>query len=231
MTIGLVILGIVAVMLFFGAAEKYFDRLGLTSWLTFLLVLALIIGAVMPEINAGMLTITVGGFIVPFVVLAVVFALTFRSGNFFRPLVSVLVVAMTAVAFRLIVGVGSAAQVLVCSLLTGFIGGALAFLTAGSRLGTIAGAMGGCIIGDAVSAGLLRAFFDVENFVLGGFGIFDSIVISAAFGLLALETVAFVKRKADDRRSASLALNAEAAEDVDITADESEITEEEDDVR
>ena len=231
MTIGLVILGIVAVMLFFGAAEKYFDRLGLTSWLTFLMVLALVIGAVMPEIKAGMLTITVGGFIVPLAVLAVVFALTFKKGSFFRPVISVLVVAMTTVAFRLIVGIGSSAQVLACSLLTGFIGGTLAFPTAGSRLGTIAGALGGCIIGDAVSAGLLRAFFGAENFVLGGYGIFDSIVISMAFGLLAYETVAFVRRKADDRRAASLALNTEAAEDVNLTSDESEITEEEDDRR
>ena len=52
MTTGIVILGIVAVLLFFGAAERYFDRLGMTSWLTFLIVLALIIGAVMPEVRA-----------------------------------------------------------------------------------------------------------------------------------------------------------------------------------
>ena len=61
MTIGLVLLGIIAVLLFFGAAEKYFDRLGLTSWLAFLLVLALIIGAVMPEVRAGTFVMTVGG--------------------------------------------------------------------------------------------------------------------------------------------------------------------------
>lgn len=213
MTIGLVLLGIIAVLLFFGAAEKYFDRLGLTSWLAFLLVLALIIGAVMPEVRAGTFVMTVGGFAVPLVAFIVLLGLNVRHGTVMRGVLSLVIVAMAVVAFRLLIGTETETQVLVGSLLTGFVGGALAYLAAGTRLGTLAGALGGCVIGDAVSAGLATMFFGAESYVLGGYGIFDSMIIAAVFGLVVAETVSAVRRKANDKRAAAAELNAETAED------------------
>lgn len=214
MTIGLVTLGIVAVLMFFGAAEKYFDRLGLTSWLTFLLVLALIVGAVMPEVATEMFVMTIGGFAVPLVVSVILFAMVGRRGGALRAVLSLVVVAMATVALRLLVGVGDSTLVLVSSLLIGFVGGALAFLAAGTRLGTLAGAIGGCVIGDVVSAGLLRMFFDVQAYTIGGYGIFDALVIAAVFGLITAEIVAAARRLTERRHSTAHELTAEAGEDV-----------------
>ena len=214
MTIGLVTLGIVAVLMFFGAAEKYFDRLGLTSWLTILLVLALIIGAVMPEVAVGSFVMTVGGFAVPLVVFVILLTLAAKSGNALRTVLALVIVAMATVALRLLVGVNNATLVLVSSLLIGFVGGTLAYLAAGSRIGTLAGAIGGCVLGDVVSAGFMRMFYGVETYTIGGFGIFDALVIAAVFGLVVAEIVAAVRRMTENRRAAARGLDAEAGEDV-----------------
>lgn len=214
MTIGLVTLGIVAVLMFFGAAEKYFDRLGLTSWLTFLLVLALIIGAVIPEVAVGSFVMTIGGFAVPLVVFVILMALAAKRGNALRTVLSVLLVGMATVAFRLLVGVSTSMTVLVSSLLIGFVGGAIAYLAAGSRIGTLTGAIGGCVLGDVVSAGFMRMFYGVETYTIGGFGIFDALVIAMVFGLVVAEVVAAARRMTENRRAAARGLDAEAGEDV-----------------
>ena len=104
MTIGIATLAVVAVLLFFGAAERFFDRAGLTSWLAFLLTLALIVGAVLPDITSAALIITPGGSIMPLVVSGVLVAVAVRKGEGARTLLAAIVVTMSTVAFRLIIG-------------------------------------------------------------------------------------------------------------------------------
>ena len=135
MTTGIIILGITAVLLFFGAAERYFDRLGMTSWLAFFL-------------------------------------------------------------------------------LTGFIGGAAAYAIAGSRLGCVAAIFGGCIVGDAASMGLLSGAYGFSPFTLGGYGIFNAMIVGCAASLLTAEIVCAVRRSIENRSVAARRLEAEAAEDV-----------------
>lgn len=214
MTIGLIVLGVLAVLLFFGAAEKYFERLGLTSWLSFLLILALIIGAVMPEIDGGAFVMTVGGFIVPLIVMTVLFVFAAKSGDGLRAVLSALCVTAVTTLFRLLFGVDTFAAVLTSSLLIGFVGGAVAYLCAGSRVGLLAGAMGGCILGDVLSASLLRGLFGLETYTLGGYGIFDALVVASVSGLLFCEVVEIVRRALANKRTAEVSLNMEASEDV-----------------
>lgn len=220
MTIGLIILGIMAVLLFFGAAEKYFDRLGLTSWLTFLLILALIIGVVVPEIRGENFVMTVGGFIMPLIVSVIVSIFAVKEGEAVRTALGIAVQAALTVMFRLIIGAETTATVLATSLSIGFAGGAAAYLAAGSRLGTLSSALFGCILGDVISALLLRGLFGYETITIGGYGIFDAMIIAATFGLIMAEIVAAVRRAVNNRRIKEQKLEAEAGEDVDISESE-----------
>lgn len=216
MTTGIIILGITAVLLFFGAAERYFDRLGMTSWLTFLIVLALIIGAVMPEIHVGALVMTVGGFVVPLVTFILLLAIAGKEGNILRSVFSLTVVAAITVTFRMITGLESTGATVAFFLLTGFVGGAAAAGAAGDRIGGAAAVFGGCIVGDAISMAVIRASEGGGIFTVGGYGIFNAMIIGVAASLLAAELVEAVRRAAENRRIGSEKLTAEAAEDVNI---------------
>lgn len=222
MTIGIATLAVVAVLLFFGAAERFFDRAGLTSWLAFLLTLALIVGAVLPDITSAALIITPGGSIMPLVVSGVLVAVAVRKGEGARTLLAAIVVTMSTVAFRLIIGTESPAALLACTLTVGFAGGTLAFIAARSSLGALAGAMVGCVLGDIAAASLAYGAFGAETLVLGGYGIFDSIAIACTFGCVLVEVTDALQRAAENKRTRTAALSAEAGEDVDIDADEPE---------
>ena len=205
MTIGIATLAVVAVLLFFGAAERFFDRTGLTSWLAFLLTLALIVGAVLPDITSAALIITPGGSIMPLVVSGVLVAVAVRKGEGARTLLAAIVVTMSTVAFRLIIGTETPAALL-----------------ARSSLGALAGAMVGCVLGDIAAASLAYGAFGAETLVLGGYGIFDSIAIACTFGCVLVEVTDALQRAAENKRTRTAALSAEAGEDVDIDADEPE---------
>ena len=212
MTVGIVILGIVAVLLFFGAAERYFVRLGMTSWLTFLVVLALIIGAVMPEVRTERFVMTVGGFVVPAVVFVLVFVLAAKNGSALRTLLAAVAAGALCAGFRLLTGITTTGGLTAFFLLTGIIGGAVAFAFAGSRLGSAAAVFGGCIAGDIVSMAVLRAY-GAPVFTLGGYGIFNAMIVGCASALILAEAVYAARRSIEDRRIAAERLSAEAAED------------------
>ena len=204
MTTGIVILGIVAVLLFFGAAERYFDRLGMTSWLTFLIVLALIIGAVMPEVRAERFVMTVGGFVVPTVVFILIFVLSVRGGsNALRILVALLGIGAIVTAFRLLTGIATTGALTAFFLLSGVIGGAVAMAAAGTRTGSLAAVLGGCVAGDAVSMAILRGAYGQTVYTLGGYGIFNAMIVGCAAALLLAEIVAGVRPGVGDRRPAA----------------------------
>ena len=165
MTTGIVILGIVAVLLFFGAAERYFDRLGMTSWLTFLIVLALIIGAVMPEVRAERFVMTVGGFVVPTVVFILIFVLSVRGGsNALRILVALAAVGAIVTAFRLLTGIATTGALTAFFLLSGVIGGAVAMAAGGTRTGRIPWPWVGCLAQGRAA----RGFFAVPQGTVAG---------------------------------------------------------------
>lgn len=213
MTTGIIILGITAVLLFFGAAERYFDRLGMTSWLAFLIILALIIGAVMPEVRTNGFVMTVGGFVVPAVVFVVVLAVSARKGNILRTLLALVVQAALTVAFRMFTGTETTGALTAFFLLTGFIGGAAAYAVAGSRLGCVAAVFGGCIVGDTASMGLMSGY-GFSPFTLGGYGIFNAMIVGCAAALVTAEIVCAVRRSIENRSVTARRLEAEAAEDV-----------------
>ena len=217
MTTGIIILGIVAVLLFFGVAERYFDRLGMTSWLTFLIVLALIIGAVMPEVRTGNFVMTIGGFAVPAVVFVLLTVFAAREGNILRTLLALTAQAAVCVALRAVIGTDETGAVTAFFLLAGFIGGSISYAIAGTRLGAAAAIFGGGIIGDIISMGLIRSMNGQGVFTMGGYGIFNAMIIGCATALIFAEIVYAVRRSIRNKRLAERRLSAEAAEDAGLS--------------
>lgn len=221
MTIGLVILGIVAVLIFFGAAERYFEMLGLTSWLTFLIILAFVLGAVIPDIEIGSVSIGIGGFIIPLIVSVILISLTRRSTNAWRLLPAVALTAFITAGLRLLFRPESAEMILTSSLVAGFACGALAFVITDSRISILIASIAGITLGDIIGSSVLFAIADGKVLYFGAYGTFDSLMIACAFGLVLYEAVAALK-KVRISKAARLNLNTEAAEDMAIGVKEGE---------
>jgi len=225
MTIGLIILGVVAILAFFGLLERFFIKLGLKSWVALILVLGLVVGAVVPPIVFGTaLSISIGGFIAPLVVVIVLLGVAKNRSESFRAVVAMLAVASVAVATRMLLAPLNASLILAASLIIGFVGGASAFLAGHTRVASVSSAIGGIILGDVI-IGLIRFFVGGDMVVLGAQGVFDSLIIAAIFSLLVCEAIGAIKRVNLEKRGArvmrgrELAM-AEAAEDEDVAGNE-----------
>jgi len=217
MTIGLIVLGIVSVLIFFGLLERFFIKMGIKSWLAFLLVLALVIGAIIPDITIGnFLSINIGGFIVPLVIMVMLLAMMKSGAEVFRTLVALVAVAAVAVTARMLIEPLNAGLIMASSLIVGFVGGTAAFLAGQTRLSTLAAAAGGIILGDIITGMLYKFMGGVTTVAFGSYGVFDAVVVASVFGMLLCEAVLAIKRVNASKRVplVPVAVGAEAAEDV-----------------
>lgn len=193
MTIGLILLGVVAVAVFFGAAERFFRKVGVPNWSAFLLVLALLVGAVVPNIRIGGFTMNLGGFAVPLAITVLCAALIGWDGELLRSGIALLGGAAIYTATRMLVAPTSTAMTVTASVVGGFLVGAIAYLISGSRLGTAAAATGGVVLGDLFVSLIYHFFIDGSAVSLGTRGVFDTMVIALVFGLLMCEIIGGIR--------------------------------------
>ena len=224
MTIGLVILGIVAILIFFGVAEKFFRKIGMSNPLAFLLVLALVIGAVVPNIRIGSsFEMNVSGFLIPIVLVVLFSAMIGFNSDLARAYLAMIAVAGVAVATGMLIGTTTLAGQITASVILGFVGGAVAYLIAMTRLSTLIASIGGIVIGDIIVS--LLNFFVVPSATqgvvsLGTQGTFDAIILAAVFGIIMVEAVSAMKRTMNRKRVAKSALSMEISEENDLSGRE-----------
>ena len=212
--IGLILLSVLAVLTFFGVAGRFFRKIGIPDWLAFVLVLAFVIGAVVPEIpiGGGRLILNVGGFIIPVIFLVILLSVSPIKKDMLRAVLAVIAVAGVTVAVRMLIRPGSDGLFLVTMAVTGILGGITAYLAGGTRLSTLFGAGGGILLGDIVNNTIAHVMYKT-TMALGTRGVFDSIVTAAIVGIVLLEAVEAIKRATGEKTTLITTLNAEAAED------------------
>ncbi len=221
MTIGLILLGIVAVLIFFGITERFFRRIGISNGLAFVLVLALVIGAIVPEIRFGSaFSVNISGFLIPVVLVVLFSAIIGFNSDLSRAYLASVAVAGVAVAVRMLIMPTNFASVITASVIVGLVGGAVAYLIGMTRISTIIAAVAGIVMGDIVVNILNRFVLSGAPFALGSSGVFDSIIIAAVFGVLLVEAITAVKRTMNRKQVSKTALNMEAGEDNDMTGRE-----------
>ena len=224
MTIGLVILGIIAVLIFFGVTEKFFRKIGMSNPLAFLLVLALVAGAVAPNIRIGSaFEMNVSGFLIPIVLVVIFSVMIGLNSDLTRAYLAMIAVAGVAVATGMLINVTTLAGQITASVIMGFVGGAVAYLIAMTRLSTLIASIGGIVIGDIIVS-LLNYYVvptvAVSSVSLGTQGTFDAIILAAVFGIIMVEAVAAMKRTVNRKRVAKSALNMEISEENDLSGSE-----------
>ncbi len=214
MTIGLVLLAVIAILIFFGLSDKFFKNLGVASWIGFLIALALIVGAVIPNITIGGFTMNLGGFIVPIIGMIILAAFIGWNWDLARLAFAEISVAAVAVATRVLILPDNSGMILAASLIVGFVGGTVAYLIGRSRLSTLAAVMGGVVLGDLIVNLIYVYGIGGYTFSMGTRGVFDSIIVGCVFGILLLEAVVTARRAASNKRVANTSMSTESGEDV-----------------
>lgn len=196
MPIGIILLIITVVLVYFGVAQRILDRMRLNDKTALLFIIAMIIGSFLPDIPVGGgLSINIGGGIIP--VALAVYLLVTADEAFERNraiIASIITGAVIYVTGRFLTG--EPETIFIDPIyMFGLLAGLVAYLVGRSRRGAFAAGILGVVVSDIA--------YTIENSitntpgrtVIGGSGIFDAVVVAGLIAVVLAEIVGEAREK------------------------------------
>ncbi|MBD5132166.1 MAG: hypothetical protein HDT28_06220 [Clostridiales bacterium] len=215
MIIGLVLCGLVAVLLFFGIAERVFKSFGVAGWLGFVFIGVLVGSAFIPSFSIGAVRFNVAGFFAPLLFAAVFFFLAVRTHEALHALVTTSVIVALFIAVWLLIQPITNDTVTV--IIVGFLCGAVSYLVGKTKLSSLAALFLGMPIGEVISSAVGMYVYGTPM-QFGTAATFDAVILAAVFSVVLSEAISAIKRAVNNkahRKQADMLLNTEAAEEFD----------------
>ena len=203
MSIGTIVLTVVAVLIFFGALERVLDRMRLTDRAALLLIAAMFVGTLLPNIQLGRVSLGIGGAVIPLGVCVYLLIRASESKEVWRSLIGAVLTGAAVFGLSMLLPDEPEEMFMDPNLLYGLAGGAIAWLLGRSRRGAFICGVTGVILADVATAILNWSRGVDQQLVLGGAGIADTVVISGVLAVLLAELVGEIaERVARSRRPA-----------------------------
>ena len=161
MSIGMVLLTVVAVLVFFGVAQRVLDKLYLSDRAALILIALMFFGTLIPNVTIGNVSISIGGAVIPFGVCVYLLARAGTAKERVRAILGSLITAGIIYALSHFLPDEPERMLIDPMYLYGLAGGVVAYVLGRSRRG---------------------AFFC-------GAGVFDAMIISGILGVLLSELV------------------------------------------
>lgn len=189
MSVGMVILTVVAVLIFFGVLQRVLDRMHLTDRMALLLVAAMFVGTLLPNVELGMVSVSIGGGLIPLGVCVYLFIKADERREKMRSLLGAVVTAAAVYALSMLLPDEPEAMWMDPNLIYGLSGGVIAWLIGRSRRCAFICGVVGVILADVATAVVNWSRGIHQQLVLGGAGIADTVVISGVLAVLLAELV------------------------------------------
>lgn len=188
MTVGMVVLTVVAILVFFGVAQRVLDKMRLNDKTALLLIALMFFGTLIPNIPLGNVSVSIGGALIPFGICVYLF-IRAEGKEKLRSAIGAIVTG--AVIFGLGLLLPSEPEQLPIDpmYLYGVAGGLIGYLLGRSRRGAFICGVTGVLLADIASAVLVWARGVPQPLTLGGAGVFDTAVISGVLAVALCELI------------------------------------------
>lgn len=187
MSVGMILLTVTAILVFFGVAQRVLDKLYLTDRAALLLIALMFFGTLLPSVTIGRVVISLGGAVIP---LGICLYLLIRADTGREKARALLGAAITAGAVYLIgVLMPEEPEAIVVDpmFLYGIAGGVVAYALGRSRRAAFICGVLGVLLADTAVAVMNWQKGIVQPLVLGGAGVFDAAVIAGLLGVVLAE--------------------------------------------
>jgi len=185
----MILLVALTLLILFGVLERVLDRMALTDRQAIICIAAIFIGGWLPDLSLGMVTINIGGALIPFVVCVYLF---FHAGTGKEKLRCLAASALTTAAIYAISVFFPADPVSMPfdpMILYGISGGAIAWVLGRSRRSAFIAGVLGVILTDII-VGIVNWRNGVNQVMhLGSAGALDAVVLSGIIAVLLCELV------------------------------------------
>lgn len=190
MSIGMVLLTMAAILVFFGVAQRVLDRMYLSDRAALLLIALMFFGTLIPNLRLGGVEISIGGAVIP---VGICIYLLVRAGTNKERLRALLGAALTGALVYTVSAFllpDEPEQLPVDPMyLNGIIAGIIAYALGRSRRGAFICGVLGVMLADIATAVVNRANGIVQTLHLGGGGVFDAMMIAGLLAVLLAELV------------------------------------------
>lgn len=187
MSIGMILLVVIALLILFGVLQRVLDRMALTDKQALVLVAAVFIGGWLPDLTFGRVTVNIGGALIPLLVCVYLF---FHAGTLVervRCLAASAITAIAVYAVSLFFPADPAQMPFDPMWLYGLAGGVAAWALGRSRRGAFIAGVLGVLISD-VAVALVNWSRQIDQPLrLGSAGALDAIVLSGVIAVALCE--------------------------------------------
>ncbi len=198
MSLGLIILIIVGVLIFFGAAQRVLDRLYLSDNVALFVIAAIIAGSFfsLPISKEPLISINIGGALIPVILVIYILSKTGSGKEIFRTIIATVFTAGAIYSVTVILrNFGEGRDIVDPMYIFALTGGIFAYIFGRTRRGAFVAGTLGYIGYEFVNIFKLITGRINTEIRLGGAGVFDSIVISGIFAVLLVEIIGETREK------------------------------------
>ena len=204
MSIGMLLLLVLGLMILFGMLQRTLDRMALTDRQSLLCVAAIFVGGWLPAIPLGLVSLNIGGALVPFLVCVWLLIHAGTGKERIRALVAAVLTAAAIFGLNMILPSDPVSMpMLDPMLLDGFAGGVIAWLLGRSRRSAFVAGVLGVILADILTGVSLWMKGINQTVHLGGAGALDAIVIAGVTAVLLCELVGEIMERMQAGRARS----------------------------
>lgn len=189
MSVGMILLTVVAILVFFGVAQRVLDKLRLTDRAALVLIALMFFGTLIPNISVGRVSFSIGGAVIPAGICIYLLIRADSAKERIRAILGSLITAGIIYAISHFMPAEPERILIDPMYLNGLAGGMIAYLLGRSRRGAFICGVLGVLWADTAVA-LVNWNRGVQQpLVLGGAGVFDAAVISGLLGVILAELV------------------------------------------
>lgn len=189
MSVGMILLTIVAILVFFGVAQRVLDKMHLSDKMALLLIALMFFGTLIPNITLGLVSFSLGGFVIPVGVCIYLLIKADTGKERIRALVGAVVSGAIIYALSALLPDEPERMVIDPIYLYGVVGGLVAYLLGRSRRGAFICGVLGLMFSDIAQAIVNWSNGLDQPLVLGGAGVFDAMIFSGILGVVLCELI------------------------------------------
>lgn len=207
MSIGMIALLVLGLLIYFGVLQRVLDRMALSDRQALIVVAAMFVGGLLPDIPMGLVQINIGGALIPIIVCVYLLLNAGTAKERIRTLVASALTAAAVFAVSLLLPADPAAMPwLDPMILYGIAGGAIAWMLGRTRRGAFIAGVLGVTVADLVSGVSLWMKGINQTVFLGGAGALDAIVLAGVIGVLFCELTGEIVERVTTGRSEEAAI-------------------------
>ena len=189
MSVGMILLMVTAILVFFGVAQRVLDKLYLTDRAALVLIALMFFGTLLPSVSLGRVRISLGGAVIPLGICLYLFIRADSGREKVRAVLGSLITAGIVYAIGVMMPEEPESIIVDPMFLYGIAGGAVAYVLGRSRRAAFICGVTGVLLADTAVAFMNWRNGIDQPLVLGGAGVFDAAVIAGLLGVILAELV------------------------------------------